>query len=171
MSQNSENIAQIEAHRKEIDALDRRIVDLLNARARQSLAIRALKPGAGMNLYDPAREERIFEKIAAENGACARRGTCAPSTKRCSPSCAASPTPQAAARPLPAECQKGGSLRRACRAPKKGPAIVCDALATRFRAEWARDPGADLNLPCPTARPAPSCGRSPGSSRCASPRC
>lgn len=68
MSQNSENFAQIEAHRKEIDALDRRIVDLLNARARQSLAIRALKPGAGMSLYDPAREERIFEKIAAENG-------------------------------------------------------------------------------------------------------
>ena len=67
MSQNSENFAQIEAHRKEIDALDRRIVDLLNARARQSLAIRALKPGAGMNLYDPAREERIFKKIAAEN--------------------------------------------------------------------------------------------------------
>ena len=67
MSQNSENIAQIEAHRKEIDALDRQIVGLLNARARQSLAIRALKPGAGMNLYDPAREERIFEKLAAEN--------------------------------------------------------------------------------------------------------
>ena len=67
MEHNPANIAQIEAHRKEIDALDRQIVDLLNARARQSLAIRALKPGAGMHLYDPAREERIFQKLAAAN--------------------------------------------------------------------------------------------------------
>lgn len=67
MSENPENIAQIEAHRAQIDALDRQIVDLLNARARQSLAIRALKPGAGMNLYDPAREERIFQKLAVHN--------------------------------------------------------------------------------------------------------
>lgn len=43
------------------------MVDLLNQRARQSLAIRALKPGAHMGLYDPKREEEIFEKLDGFN--------------------------------------------------------------------------------------------------------
>ena len=59
--------AQIAAHRAEIDALDARIVELLNLRAGESLAIRALKPQAGMDLYDPGREERIVERVCARN--------------------------------------------------------------------------------------------------------
>ena len=54
----------IAQHREAIDALDARILELLNERAGHSLAIRALKPGANMNLYDPEREELIMARLA-----------------------------------------------------------------------------------------------------------
>lgn len=53
----------IEKHRHSIDAVDADIIRMLNERAELSLAIRALKPHAGMELYDPEREERIFERL------------------------------------------------------------------------------------------------------------
>lgn len=56
---------KIDAHRQAIDALDADIIRILNERAELSLAIRALKPKAGMELYDPDREERIFERLGA----------------------------------------------------------------------------------------------------------
>ncbi len=59
--------AKIEEHRKEIDALDEQILALLNMRAGESLAIRKLKPLVGMDLYDPGREKRIFERLEAMN--------------------------------------------------------------------------------------------------------
>lgn len=61
------NIAQIEEHRAEIDAIDAKIVELLNERAVHSLQIRDLKPGARMGLYDPRREEEILQKISKLN--------------------------------------------------------------------------------------------------------
>lgn len=61
-------LSQIAEHRTAIDALDERIVALLNERAEHSLAIRALKPEAQMGLYDPKREEEIFSHLAAANG-------------------------------------------------------------------------------------------------------
>ena len=57
MPETNQNYEQIQQHRDQIDELDRQIVALLNERAGHSLAIRALKPGAKMGLYDPAREE------------------------------------------------------------------------------------------------------------------
>ena len=57
----------IEAHRARIDELDEKIVELLNARANEALAIRALKPSARLGLYDPKREEEIFERVASFN--------------------------------------------------------------------------------------------------------
>ena len=57
----------IDELRSEIDDIDCRIVALLNQRAKRSLAIRDLKPGAQMALYDPKREEEIFAKLAACN--------------------------------------------------------------------------------------------------------
>ena len=54
---------EIEKHRAVIDSLDEQIVALLNKRAEQSLAIRALKPSAQMGLYDPKREEEIFTRL------------------------------------------------------------------------------------------------------------
>jgi chorismate mutase len=57
----------IEDHRAVIDELDTQIVALLNKRAERALVIRALKPAAHMGLYDPKREEEIFERIEAKN--------------------------------------------------------------------------------------------------------
>ena len=63
----NETFEQIEAHRREIDALDSKLVQLLNERAEHSLAIRGLKPHAGMELFDPQREERIMQRLESEN--------------------------------------------------------------------------------------------------------
>lgn len=60
-------LGQIDELRDRIDAVDDEIVALLNERARHSLAIRALKPGVRMGLYDPRREEEIFERLEAMN--------------------------------------------------------------------------------------------------------
>ena len=65
MSENA--IENIEEHRKAIDGIDAQLVELLNKRAEQSLAIRNLKPSAQLGLYDPKREEQIFEKVEALN--------------------------------------------------------------------------------------------------------
>lgn len=54
---------QICEHRQAIDALDERIVALLNERARHSLAIRGLKPACGMQVFDPAREDQIKRRL------------------------------------------------------------------------------------------------------------
>lgn len=63
MPEQSSSVEQIRKHRAEIDEIDQRIVALLNERACHSLAIRALKSGVRMGLYDPRREEEIFEKV------------------------------------------------------------------------------------------------------------
>ena len=55
---------QMAEHRGQIDALDKQLVALLNERAGHSLAIRKLKPTLGLNVYDPAREEQIFARVA-----------------------------------------------------------------------------------------------------------
>lgn len=59
--------AQIEQHRSRIDEIDCQLVQLLNARAAESLAIRALKPQVHWGLYDPKREEEIFTNLAKCN--------------------------------------------------------------------------------------------------------
>lgn len=67
MSEASNVLQQIEEHRAKIDEIDKQIVELLNKRAGHSLVIRGLKPGANMGLYDPRREEEIFEKVDGFN--------------------------------------------------------------------------------------------------------
>ncbi|MCI8469853.1 MAG: chorismate mutase [Eggerthellaceae bacterium] len=67
MAEENSNLAEIQKHRDQIDAIDRELVALLNKRAGHSLVIRGLKPGANMGLYDARREEEIFEKIEALN--------------------------------------------------------------------------------------------------------
>lgn len=64
-----EQSAEIEIgkHRAVIDSLDEQIIALLNRRADESLAIRALKPAAQMGLYDPKREEEIFVRLEEIN--------------------------------------------------------------------------------------------------------
>lgn len=58
---------QIAAIRGEIDEIDCRLVELLNARAKRSLEIRTLKPSVHWGLYDPKREEEIFANVARCN--------------------------------------------------------------------------------------------------------
>ncbi len=62
-----EALAKIEEHRREIDSIDKRLVALLNERERHSMDIRHLKPAANMPLFDPAREDAIFDKIRSYN--------------------------------------------------------------------------------------------------------
>lgn len=58
---------EIGKHRAVIDSLDEQLIALLNRRAAESLAIRALKPAAQMGLYDPKREEEIFVRLEELN--------------------------------------------------------------------------------------------------------
>ena len=67
MSEASTVLEKIEEHRAKIDEIDKQLVALLNKRAGHSLVIRALKPGANLGLYDPKREEWIFEKVDSYN--------------------------------------------------------------------------------------------------------
>ena len=62
-----EAIKKIETLRKDIDVIDRDIVEMLNKRAGIALEIRKLKADNSLQLYDPGREEEIFRKITAVN--------------------------------------------------------------------------------------------------------
>ena len=53
--------------RKNIDEIDKRIVGLLNLRAKKILEIGKLKNRFNKSIYAPAREKEILTKIAAEN--------------------------------------------------------------------------------------------------------
>lgn len=59
--------ARIAELRSRVDSIDCRIVDLLNERAATALEIRDLKPAMHWGLYDPKREEQIFENLARCN--------------------------------------------------------------------------------------------------------
>lgn len=67
MTEDNANVAEILQHRAVIDALDKQIVGLLNERQSHALAIRALKPGAAMGLFDPKREEEIIDAVQQYN--------------------------------------------------------------------------------------------------------
>ncbi|MDR0499937.1 MAG: chorismate mutase [Coriobacteriales bacterium] len=60
-------LGSIEGLRSHIDDIDEQIVALLNKRQVLALAIRALKPQAQLGLFDPKREEQIYERIGACN--------------------------------------------------------------------------------------------------------
>lgn len=53
--------------RKKIDELDRRLVELLNQRARAAQEIGRLKKNTQMPIYEPDREKKIFENVAQVN--------------------------------------------------------------------------------------------------------
>ena len=60
-------LCRIEELRGRIDELDRDIVKTLNRRAELALAIRDLKPQVNKPLYDPKREQEIFESLREAN--------------------------------------------------------------------------------------------------------
>lgn len=53
--------------RKKIDELDRRLVELLNERARAAQQIGLLKRDTSIPIYEPERERVIFENVQAAN--------------------------------------------------------------------------------------------------------
>jgi chorismate mutase len=53
--------------RKQIDELDRRLVELLNQRARAAKEIGKLKRNTNMPIYEPDREKIIFENVRKVN--------------------------------------------------------------------------------------------------------
>ncbi len=54
--------------RTRIDEADRKLVALLNRRARCVLEIAKLKKALGLPIYEPQREDEIFRNVAATNG-------------------------------------------------------------------------------------------------------
>ena len=57
----------IEGWRTKIDELDRRLVELLNERARAAQEIGRLKRNTQMPIYEPDREQQIFENVQKAN--------------------------------------------------------------------------------------------------------
>ena len=53
--------------RREIDRIDKKIVELLNKRAKETLSIRKIKRTLKKDIYTPHREKEIYEKIIKEN--------------------------------------------------------------------------------------------------------
>jgi chorismate mutase len=53
--------------RKKIDELDRRLVEILNERARAAQEIGKLKRNTSMPIYEPDREKIIFENVGKAN--------------------------------------------------------------------------------------------------------
>jgi len=61
-------VDDIETLRARIDAIDARLVALLNERAACALAIGHLKEQAGLPIYQPAREAEVLARVGAANG-------------------------------------------------------------------------------------------------------
>ena len=57
----------IPEHRKAIDALDAKLVALLNERTRHVLGIGEIKRKAGEEIYVPSRERQVFQRILKKN--------------------------------------------------------------------------------------------------------
>ena len=60
-------MSDIDTLRKQIDAIDARLVELLNARAACAVEIGRLKELAGVPVYQPAREAEVLENVRAAN--------------------------------------------------------------------------------------------------------
>ena len=59
--------ARLEEFRVAIDAVDRRIVDLLNERTRVVEEIGRVKRHSDLPIYEPKREEQVFANITGHN--------------------------------------------------------------------------------------------------------
>lgn len=57
----------ITAWRKQIDELDRKLVELLSQRAHAAHEIGKLKRVAGMPIYEPDREQSVFDNVRRAN--------------------------------------------------------------------------------------------------------
>jgi len=60
-------IMDISDWRKKIDELDRKLVRLLNERAQAAHELGKLKRGIGMPIYEPDREQTVFNNVCQIN--------------------------------------------------------------------------------------------------------
>ncbi|MFQ5877612.1 MAG: chorismate mutase [Acidobacteriota bacterium] len=58
----------LEDLRRRIDAIDRRLVGLLNARAGLAIRLGRIKKARGIAIYQPAREEEVLRNVRGTNG-------------------------------------------------------------------------------------------------------
>ena len=58
---------KLDKYRKEIDKIDRNIVDFLNKRAKIVSEIKKMKVKSGVPLYNARREEKLMENIVKYN--------------------------------------------------------------------------------------------------------
>jgi chorismate mutase len=59
----------LDALRQRIDALDERLVELLNERASCALQIGELKKALGLEIYQPNREAQVLSQVRAHGAA------------------------------------------------------------------------------------------------------
>jgi chorismate mutase-like protein len=62
-----EAIAALSSCRERVDAVDRRMIELLNERSRIVTEIGQIKGQARLPIYEPRREDQVYENIAAYN--------------------------------------------------------------------------------------------------------
>jgi chorismate mutase len=62
-----EALQALAAFRKTIDALDLRLLELLNERTRVVEQIGRAKESAGLAIYEPKREEDVFRNVTEHN--------------------------------------------------------------------------------------------------------
>jgi len=62
-----EALRTLAEHRKTIDALDVRLLELLNERTRVVEEIGRVKESARMPIYEPKREEDVFRNVTEHN--------------------------------------------------------------------------------------------------------
>ncbi len=65
--EDAETGARVRELRERVDAVDRKLVENLNERARLVQEIVSIKAEAGKPLFDPRREEEILRRVAEEN--------------------------------------------------------------------------------------------------------
>ncbi|HEX6974750.1 MAG TPA: chorismate mutase [Vicinamibacterales bacterium] len=60
-------LGRLDILRREIDAIDEQLVHLLNERAKCALAVGLEKKGAGLEIYQPARETEVLAHVQRIN--------------------------------------------------------------------------------------------------------
>ena len=60
-------VSTLAAHREKIDEIDRRLLAILNDRARTVEEIGRVKRDARLPIYEPRREDQVFANISTHN--------------------------------------------------------------------------------------------------------
>ena len=66
-SQSVDNAEVLSSHRERIDEIDNQIVELLNERAKNALAIGAIKASANLPIFSVCRENEVLAKVMELN--------------------------------------------------------------------------------------------------------